>query len=84
MIEQCRENASFPSPLTIGELGELFRGLAKEVRTAGRYNDARHKHGIWILDRGPFRMVAIKGGCPMLQNGICSLGDRCPKPKITD
>lgn len=82
MTERCEEEESFPSELTFEELDKLFGGVAKPVGTAGDYNDARRKHGVRILDEGSFRMVHIKGGCPALQNGVCTLGPRCPKPVL--
>jgi hypothetical protein len=85
-MARCEGVSSFPSALTVGQLKELFGEsvLVHEVFTAGRYNDARNRHGVWVLDKGSFRMVLIKGGCPMLQNGTCTLGNRCPKPDLTE
>jgi hypothetical protein len=83
MSERCEGTSSFPSKLTVGELRELFGEsvVVHEVFTAGRYNDARNRHGVWVLDKGEFRMVLMKG-CPVLKEGKCKLGDRCPKPEV--
>lgn len=82
MNERCGKEESFPSALTFEELDDLFGGVAKSASTAGQYNDARHKHGVWIFDRGELRMVRIKGGCPALKEGSCTLGEHCPKPVV--
>lgn len=80
MKEVCEDNDSYPSPATVGELKELFgSNLVTEVWTAGQLNDQRHKHSVWVLDIGKYRMVAIKGACPALKNGVCTLTGRCPK-----
>lgn len=84
MSERCEGTSSFRSELTVGQLRELFGEsvVIHEVFTAGRYNDARNKHGVWVFDKGTFRMILIKGGCPAFQNGSCSLASRCPKPEV--
>lgn len=76
MREICAEDNSFPIRLTVEELRKYFPKLSA-VSTAGQYNDARRKHGVYVLDEGSFRMVHIKGPCPNWQNGQCTLGGNC-------
>ena len=76
MSERCRGNQSFLFGGTISELRESFPGLI-EVSTASKFNDARHKRDVYVLDKGKFLMVNIRGQCPDLQEGICILKERC-------
>ena len=76
MPERCRANESFLYGGTISELRKSFPALI-EVFTAGRFNDARHKQDVYVLDKGKFLMVHMRGQCPNLQEGTCILAERC-------
>ena len=76
MAERCAGYSSFVSSLTLPELREYFPNL-HHTKTISEYNNGRHKRGIWVLNKGHFRMVNMTGSCPNFVDGACQLPGGC-------
>ena len=83
MTEKCLGFEPTPLPLTMGRLYEIFPDL-KQVYTGAELNDGRRKNGVYVLDKGFARFVLIKGTCPNLKNGSCSLSGNCMLKRADD
>lgn len=76
MAQSCERDTAYTTNLTIEDLEEYFPDW-RPAATGPRFNDTRHKHGVYIFDDGHLRHVHIRGQCPNQENGRCRLGEQC-------